>query len=315
MPLIATISLNPSLDEHITVKRLVVEDVSRVQAFSKEPGGKGINVSRAIHELGGQTIALGLIGGCDGWHVRELLEREGVTTSFVTTSGETRTNVIITDASRGTQTKISHPGPQVRPLELETFHSFVAHLAHLSAPPAFLVMAGSLPPGIPSDYYARLIREAKGWGMKTALDTDGPPLSAGLEAKPDLIKPNLFEAQRLLGRDLKSESEIVAAGRELLGRGIETVVISCSRQGAFAFTGTDAWKGTAPQVTVVDTVGAGDSMLGAMVWRLSLGDPLNEALRWGLATGSAAVITSGTELCYRADVERLLEQAQVEPVS
>lgn len=310
--MIATVTLNPSLDKTLTVRGLVIDEVNRWTTFRRDPGGKGINVSRVIHELGGVTIAYSFTGGDDGEIMERLLRREGVAFDFVPIKQAIRSNIIITDIKTRQQTRIDAPGPHISPAELQKLKS---KIKNIEPKPEFIVFAGSVSRGISEDIYRELIKETKVWGTKVALDSEGVWLKKGIEAKPNLIKPNVREAEQLLGVELKDEAALVRAVHHFLEQGIEVAVISRSRDGLIAATKRQVLKAVPPQVKIRSTVGAGDSTVAGLVLKLSQGVSLEEACRMAVAAGTATVLTPGTQLCHRQDVERLLPLVKVEPIN
>jgi 6-phosphofructokinase 2 len=306
--MIATITLNPSLDEHITVHGLVVEETNRWVKLRRYAGGKGIDVSRAIHEMGGITTAYGFIGGSNGRDVEILLDEEGVLYSFTPVKQETRTNFIITDTKSGQQTRIGAPGPRIARGELERF---LKKMRKIRPSPDLLAASGSVPPGVPVSIYHDIVTEAKGFGVRTILDSAGQWLEEGIKAKPYLIKPNVHEAETLLGRELSSEEAVIEATLDLVKMGIEVAVISRGKEGIIAASKGSLIKAVPPPVKVRSKVGAGDCTIAGLALKLAYGGPLIEACQLAVAMGTAAVLTPGTELCHRADVERLLPQVQV----
>ena len=310
--MIATITLNPCLDEHISVNGLVVEEANRWFKLHRYAGGKGIDVSRAIHEMDGRTIAYGFIGGPEGRAVEILLDEEGVQFSFTPIEQETRTNFIITDTKTSQQTRIDAPGPRISKKELERFYRKVREI---HPEPDLIVASGSVPPGVPVNIYYNMVMEAKGYRVRTILDSEGQWLAEGIKAKPYLIKPNVHEAEELLKRELPTEEAIIKAALELVRTGIEVVVISRGRDGIIAATKKKFVKAVPPPVKTRSAVGAGDSITAGLALKLAYGEPLIEACRLAVAMGTATVLTPGTELCRRADVENLLPQIKVWEIS
>ena len=310
--LIATITLNPSLDQHITVDGLVVDGPNRWSRLHRYAGGKGIDVSRAIHEMEGSTIAYGFIGGTIGRAVEILLDQEGVPVSFTPIQRETRTNFIITDTKSSQQTRIDAPGPRISKREWERFRR---KMLRIRPSPDLIVTGGSAPPGIPNDVYYTMIMEAKSFGVRTILDADGHWLAEGIKAKPYLIKPNIREAKELLNRELLTEEAIIKAALDLVEMGIEIVVISRGKDGIIAATKKEIVKAVPPPVKVRSTVGAGDCAVAGLALKLANGEPLLEACRLAVALGTAAVLTPGTELAHRSDVENLLPQIKVKKIT
>ena len=301
--MIATVTLNPSLDRTVTVEELVLDEANRWTNLRQDPGGKGINVSRVIHELGGKTVAYGFIGGLDGETLKQLLKQHGVPFDFTQIKGEIRSNFIIADEAACSQTRIDAPGPNIMRHELQ---KLVQKVKHLSPKPDYLVFAGSVPPSVPIDIYRQLIESAKNSGIKTVLDSDGKWLKEGIKAVPNIIKPNVHEAEELLDTQLKSESAIIDALKRLLDRGIELAVISRGKLGLIAANEDRVIKVTPPEVEVCSKVGAGDSTIAGLVLKLSQGRDIEEACRWAAAAGTAATLTPGTQLCRREDVESIL---------
>ena len=307
--MIATVTLNPSLDEYIMVHGLMVEETNRWVGRRRYAGGKGIGVSRAIHEMDGVTIAYGFIGGPNGRLLEILLDEEGVLFSFTPIKQETRTNFIISDTKTNHQTLIGAPGPRISKSELERF---CKKLRGVRPSPDILAFGGSVPPGVPVNIYYDIIMDAKNRGIRTILDVADQWLAEGLKAKPYLIKPNVRETEVLLGRELPTEEAIIEAAFDLLDTGTEIVVISRGKDGIIATTKNSLYRAVSPLVKVRSAVGAGDCTVAGLALRLAHNEPLMEACRLAVAMGAAAVLTPGTELCRRADVERLLPKVEVE---
>ncbi len=306
--MIATITLNPCLDRTITVHGLKVDETNRWTNARLYAGGKGIAVSRAIHEMGGRTMAYGFIGGPDGRQVEILLDEEGVPFSFTPIEQETRTNFIITDTKTYRQTRIDAPGPHISKKELERF---TRKMKQIYPRPDLVVAGGSIPPGVPVNIYYDIVMETKGFGVRSILDSEGQWLEGGIKAKPYLIKPNVHEAEELLKLDLPTEEAIIKAALNLVEMDIEIVVISRGKDGIIAATKERVFKAVSPPVKVRSAVGAGDCTIAGLALKLAKREPLIEACRLAVAMGTAAVLTPGTELCHRADVERLLTQIKV----
>ena len=310
--LIATITLNPSLDQHITVDGLVVDGPNRWSRLHRYAGGKGIDVSRAIHEMEGRTVAYGFIGGTIGRAVEILLDEEGVSFSFTPIQRETRTNFIITDSKSSQQTRIDAPGPHISKGEFERFRR---KMLRIRPSPDLIVAGGSVPPGIPNDVYYTITLEAKAFGVRTILDADGQWLAEGVKAKPYLIKPNVQEAEALLGRELPNEEAIIKAALDIVDMGVEIVVISRGKEGIIAATSEEILKVVPPPVKAKSAVGAGDCAIAGLALKLANEESLAKACRLAVAMGTAAVLTPGTELAHRADVVKLLPQVKVKKIT
>ncbi|MBN1689716.1 MAG: 1-phosphofructokinase [Dehalococcoidia bacterium] len=307
--MIATVTLNPSLDRHVAVEDLILDDTNRWLSYKRESGGKGINVSRVVKELGGKTIAYGLVGGFAGRTLRAILKQQGVPYDFTPIKAEIRSNFIITDLKTHCQTRISAPGPRVSAGELK---KLMAKVISLKPRPSYMVMAGSVPPGVPYYIYRDLIHDMKALGITTVLDSADLWLQEGIKAKPDVVKPNVREAQTAMGVELTSQEDIVSAVKTLIRKGINIAAISCGREGMVIGDKNAIYRVVPPSVDVMSTVGAGDSSVAGLVFKLSGGGSLEEASRFAVAAGTAATMTPGTELCHKRDVELLLPLITVE---
>jgi 6-phosphofructokinase 2 len=305
--MIATVTLNPSLDRLLEVEALSADDANRVVLERHYAAGKGIDGSRVIRELGGDTVALGLVGGMDGHEIGLRLEAAGVPSDFVSIPGETRVNILLFDRSTGKQYIVNAVGPEADAACLQVV---IRKLADRK--PAYVIAAGSIPRGLPVDAYAEIVAGLP--GANVFVDADGEALTRAVAAKPWAIKPNRHEASRLLNREIGTEAEAVRAARELERTGIRHVLLSMGWAGAVLAHGGIVWRGAAPQVKTVSAVGAGDAMVAAYTLRISQGKEPAEAFRWALAAGAAVALTPGTELCHKEDVERFFAEANVQPM-
>lgn len=314
--MIATVTLNPSLDLTIEVERLRVDDVIRMRSIEKDPGGKGINVSRVVNTLGGPTVAYGFIGGHEGGELSVLLAEEGILTSFIAVEGSTRINVIISESSTGSQTRINAEGPRVELEDLDRLRKRLWKMGGLYCAAHFMVFAGSIPPGLSKTTYRDLIEEAGEKGIRTVLDTDGSALKYGIRAKPYMIKPNTYELERLVGRELEGagDEEVIRAALEVCDMGISTVAVTRGSKNAILVAEGKVLVGSPPSVKVVSTVGSGDSFVAAYLLAVLQGKGVAEAFRHGLAAGSATAMTPGTRLLKRGDFESLLDKVVVKEV-
>lgn len=306
--MIYTITLNPALDHYLEVDEFRVDDANRVRTECLYAGGKGIDVSRAIRRLGGDSMALGFVGGHNGRVLVDLLKAEGVTTYFTPIAQETRRNLIVS-TPQGTQTIFNSRGPVVSPDE---WHSFLLHLKALELRDAYVVLGGSLPRGVRADAYAQIIRLVQSRGARAVLDADGPALRAGLRALPFAIKPNVNELRRVTGRPLGTEQEIVRAAVALNSRGVEVVLVSRGPLGLLLVSRDVRYRAVPPRVKVRSTVGAGDSTVAGFVYKHAGGKTLEECARYATAAGTAATLEPGTELCHLSRVQRLLPKIKVQ---
>ncbi|MFN2322392.1 MAG: 1-phosphofructokinase family hexose kinase [Trueperaceae bacterium] len=301
-------TLNPTVDVSTSVDQVVAERKLRCDAPVPEPGGGGINVARVARELGVDATALWTRGGATGARLEGLLDELGLEHRPLPIAGETREHLIVYERSTGRQFRFGMPGPVLDEAELA---SCVAAVAALDPSPAFLVLSGSLPDAVPDDFYARLVRAAPP-GCRVALDTSDAALAEGVQASPYLVKPNRRELGALTGAPVEDDDDVRTAARRLLDEhGVAVVVTSLGAGGVIATSADGDWLAHAPPVRVRSAVGAGDSMVAALVVALARGDALDEAVRWGVATGTATVLTEGTQLCRRADVDRLYRKVDV----
>lgn len=309
--MIYTITLNPALDHFIEVDDLVVDDSNRVNAECLYAGGKGIDVARALRHLGGDSMALGFIGGHNGNIMMDLLKAEGVNCYFTPITQETRRNIIICAGAKRsrTQTMLNAPGPCVT---AEEWGNFLFHLKLLDLRDAYVVASGSLCRGVPSDAYYQIVSLVQEQGARAILDADGACLRAGLKARPFAIKPNLKELRRTLGRPLRTEAEILAAATALNRAGVSVVMVSRGRRGLLVVSGGERIRAVPPPVKVKSTVGAGDSAVAGFVFGHAGGKSLEECARFAVAAGTAATLAPGNQLCQARDVLRLMPRIRVE---
>lgn len=307
--MIITVTLNPAVDHTLDLHHLTLGDTNRVQNSRIDPGGKGINVSRVLQELQRESMASGLAPGSLGRFVEHSLLERGILCDFVHTRGQTRTNLTIRDESQHETTLLSYRGPEIDPRHLDTLQT---KLRRYISSGDWLVVAGSIPPPIEAEAYEKLIELGRLAHAKTVLDADAEALAAGLRGKPDLVKTNHHEAERLLNVELDDEASLENAAREMRRAGAATAVITAGRRGAVAVTEDEVWWAWPPEVDVVSSVGAGDAFLAGMLLQLSDNAGIEEALRWGTAAGAAACLSPGTQLCEREEVLRLLDKVRVE---
>jgi 1-phosphofructokinase family hexose kinase len=309
--MIITVTLNPAVDQTLVLERFLPGDTNRVRESRIDPGGKGINVSRVLRELGRESMAAGLAPGSLGKFVEHALLELGILCDFVHTRGQTRTNLTVVDDEKHETTLLSYRGPEIDPRHMQTLEN---RLRRYLKPSDWLVIAGSIPPPISADAYPRLIDLARQAGAHSVLDADAEALESGLHGHPDIVKTNYHEAERLLGRPLESDDDLLHAADEMRARGAGTAIVTAGGRGAVAVNEAGAWWCWPPITDVVSSVGAGDAFLAGVLSKLDDGSELEEALCWGTATGAASCMTTGTQLCRRHDVEELLPQVRVEQV-
>ena len=340
--MIITVTFNPSLDEWVYLPQLRLGELNRATQFARYPGGKGINVSRVVHELGGKTLAVALAGDSDGTILSHLLTHHRLPHRFIEVAGSTRNNYHIHTNVPNALTQINCPGPRVSAQSLGDVERLLSQSRRRTS---CVVLSGSLPPGLPTRTYQRLIARLNRLGVPTVLDTSGPALRQGLTAHPWLTKPNRAEAEALLGKRLRRLSDVANAAKQLVapppvsspkatlgkaddgpsgqatggggvGRGPQLAIVSLGPDGAVlaAQAHDEVLWGKPPRVPVESAVGAGDSLIAGFVVGWLRTHSLHEALRLGIACGAACAMTPGTELCHRADVERLKRLVRIRAI-
>jgi len=307
--LIYTVTLNPALDRTLYVESLSPGQTTRIRHEERYAGGKGIDVSRALREMGSDNVALGLVGGFGGKELEGRLLLAGVACRFTHIANETRTNIIIQDEPSGAETALLARGPEVQPSELMDFLDVLEKSPDMS----LLVISGSLPPGLTPEVYSRMITIGNERGARVVLDTAGDALRQSIRARPAVIKPNRFELADLAGKALPDVRAISEYSTSLLDW-VETVLVSMGPEGIVMVTRHQILHARPPKVAVKSSVGAGDCAVAGFVHGLAIGETAAEALRRGVAAGSAATLNAGTGLCRCADVDALLPQVAVEEV-
>jgi 1-phosphofructokinase len=310
--MIATVTLNPAIDESLIVPCFEVGKTNRGEVWRTDAGGKGINVAEAVKQLGAEVCALGFVAGSNGRFILEALAASGIPADFCDVPGETRVNLKIHDPVCGTETELNEPGFQVSPEHLQAMKQKIRDYGPRCE---VMVFSGSLPPGAPPEAFAELMTIARSLGAKCMLDTAGPALKYGLEAKPILIKPNRAEVEELLEVPLRTRRELAEAARQLLEMGAEEAVISMGADGAVAAGRQDLLSARPPAVAARSSVGAGDAMVAALAYGEVKHLSFRESFRLAIAASAAAVTMEGSKVADLALVQSLLPQVQVEEVS
>ena len=309
---ILTLTMNPALDVLAFADKVESTHKIRCGEVIKHPGGGGVNVARVLHRLGASCVAVFVQGGVTGERHHHLLTQEKVRCHAVPIAQETRESFSVHEARSGQDFRFVLPGPTLSASEYETCFDYIAQ--HL--PKKFLVISGGLAPGVPTDFYARLVALAKQHHVKVVLDANGPALALALQQSGVyLFKPSWRELQELTGEAMPNEAAGKAAAQHLIQSGqAQLVALSLGDQGAMLVSATQAWRAPSLKVDVQTTIGAGDSFVGGMVWALSQNMPLQEAFRHAMAASAAALLAPGTPLCQAADVQRLLAQVVLRPM-
>ncbi len=307
MASIYTITLNPGLDRTLTVPNLHENRVLRATASRLDWGGKGFNVSRALHALGEESIALGFVGGFTGQMLAQGLAQVGIQTDFVQIAGETRTNTVFEEAHSGRYFKVNEAGPTVDAAALETLRRRItAHLTKNS----YWALCGSLPPGLPADAYAGLITHIQSQGGIACLDASGDALQAAIQAAPFLVKPNAEEATELTGFPVTDLTSAQRAAAFILDYGVMVVALSLGEDGLLFAARDFSIHLRPPKVAVQTVVGVGDALLAGLLYALRQEMPLADIARWGVAAGTAAAMTPGVGVGTMSDVAALVAQIQ-----
>lgn len=303
---IVTVTMNPAIDKSSSVERVVPERKLYCETPHFEPGGGGINVSRAIKKLGGNSLLLYPAGGLTGQRLKDLLDEEELNHKPFIIENQTRENLIVLDKSTNQQYRFGMPGAT---LQNNEWQEILDEIKSIKPKPDYLVASGSLPPGMPNDFYASLARIGKELNIRVVVDASGESLMLALKENVFLIKPNIREFRELISEEIKEESEIKQAAKELVESGqCEVIVISIGAAGAIVASKEGVQHIVPPTVPIISKVGAGDSMVAGIVLSLALDKSIKDSIRFGIAAGSAAVMTPGTELCRKEDAERLFKE-------
>lgn len=307
--MIITVTLNPALDKTLTLPGFAVNTVNRVQHIRLDPGGKGINVSKAVKALGGKTLCLGVLGGAPGGYIKSALDALELPNDMVITGEQTRTNIKIIDPVLQTNTDINEPGS---PITSKTLSAVWTRLIQMVKPGDTVVFAGKNPPGMADDLLARWIRQLKALGVRICVDTVGEPMRLALEEGPDIIKPNKSELSELLGTRMVTDSQVLDAAKGLVAKGVGLAAVSMGADGAIFVTKDQILRGYCPKVSVVSTVGAGDAMMAALAHYSAAGCSLEETARRSIAVASAAVMCSGSQPAELDKILPLIDKIRIE---
>ena len=303
---IVTLTINPSLDKSTHFTGLVAEQKIRCESPRYDAGGGGINVAKAIHKLGGNSLCIYTSGGSSGEMLEELIKKEGIESIAIKTNNWTRENFIAFETQTKAQYRFGFPGNELSEMEQNKMVDFISTIKT-----DYLVISGSLNEGLPTDFYQKIAETAKAAAIKVIVDTSGEPLRKVLETGVYLIKPNIGELAKLIGVERLELPDVEKAAMNLISKeSAEIVVVSLGADGAILVSKDETHFIKAPKVEKKSTVGAGDSMVGGMVWALSQNKTLKEVIQMGVSCGTAATMNEGTQLFKREDVERLFQELQ-----
>lgn len=306
--MITTVTMNTSIDKLYLVDSLEKNQVMRVKEVTNTAGGKGLNVSKVAACLGEEVCATGFVGGFNGDYLISLIGVPGVKPAFTKVQAETRSCINIWDSSTGRSTEFLEPGQGVTQEELSTFETrFLESLKESSV----VTISGSVPAGVPKDYYKRLVDLVKAAGKQVLVDSSGELLKNCLSAKPTMIKPNTDEIRQILDVNVESREDIIQAASTLYGMGIPNVAVSLGKEGVVLVCEEGVFQGIPPKIEPVNTVGCGDSMVAGFAVALSRGLSVQESIRLAVAVSAANALTKATGSFLQEDLQCLLPQVQV----
>ena len=305
--MIITLTINPSVDRNVFVDRLVFEDRAYILSRSDSAGGRGINASRVLHSYGAKTLAIAISGGANGERFEKLLAKSGFPVKLVRIGHEIRTNFTVTDR-QGLAVKMNELGPPITPEELKSIEKAVDNRLDTAS---WLMLCGSIPPGVSSDFYTKLIRRAKDRKVKTLLDTDGDALLHGVEAGPTVVTPNQQEAERLLNSALITRAHFVESAARIKAMGAESVLLSLGSRGVVAINENQLVEVMPPRIDAVSPLGAGDALAAAYVWATTKKKDFADCVRWGVAAGTASAKLPGLEFANLEQAKEIYKSVEV----
>ena len=305
--MIVTLTINPAIDRTISVDRLAFEDRAYINSSRESAGGRGINASGVIHTFGGETTAVLISGGVTGKRLEALLEARGLRAVAIPVKNPIRTNLTITD-KHGLTVNLNEPGPPLTKSEVARVEQAVAEATDNAA---WLMICGSTPPGVPSTFYAGLIAMARKKKVKTLLHATGDALRLGIEERPTVVTPNNPEAERLLGRTLLTRTHYLEAAERIRSMGPESVVLSLGSRGAVGAFGDGLMEALPPRIDAVTPIGAGDALAAAYTWAIERKRTPAEALRWGVAAGTASARLPGMTFANLEQTQDMYKQVEL----
>lgn len=309
--MILTVTLNAAIDKRYVVEDFQVGEVNRVLECTYTPGGKGLNVSKPASIAGAKVVATGFVGGHAGHYIEDELKPFGIESAFYHMKEESRSCINIWDTVQKKQTEFLEPGFTVTE---EDFDGFVKKFQTLVADADVVAMSGSVPKGLDGTAYQRLVSIVKEAGKKVILDTSGKLLTAGIQAKPTMIKPNIDEIRMLTGSRCDDLDEIIEAAKQIHENGVEIVAVSLGGDGAIVVSGEGTYRAIVPKIDAVNTVGCGDSMIAGFALGLSEGLSICDALKKASAISAAAALREETGFFVKEDMEEIFPQVKIEKI-
>jgi 1-phosphofructokinase family hexose kinase len=305
--LIVTLTINPAIDRIISIDRLAFEDRAYINSSRESAGGRGINVSSVIHSFGGETLAVLISGGDSGKRLEGLLGKCGYRIAVVPVQNEIRTNLTITD-KHGLTVNLNEPGPPLAKAEVARIERVVREtLDHAS----WLMICGSIPPGVPPAFYGELVSMARRKKVKTLVHADGDALREGIAARPTVVSPNQQEAGRLLGQTLLTRTHFLEAAERIRQLGADSVVLTLGSRGAVGAFADGLMEAMPPRIDAVCPIGAGDALMAAYAWARERRSSVADALRWGVAAGTAKARLPGMSFASLAQTREIYRQVEV----
>ena len=305
--MILTVTINPSVDRNVQVDRLVFEDRAYILARSDSAGGRGMNASRVLDSFGAKTLAIVTSGGASGQRLEKLAAKSGFPVKVVPIHNESRVNLTITD-KQGLALRLNERGPLIKPEELTRVEKAVANRLESAT---WLMLCGSVPPGVSTDFYTKLIRMARERKVKTLLDTDGDALLHGIEAGPSIVSPNQPEAERLLNRALITRVQFLEAAARIKAMGAEAVLLSLGGRGVVAVNENQLLEVIPPRTDAVSPLGAGDALAAAYVWAATKKKDFADCVRWAVAAGTASAKLPGLEFASLEQTKEVYKSVEV----
>ena len=305
--MIVTVTINPAIDRTISVDRLAFEDRTYINSTHESAGGRGINASCVIHSFGGETLAVATSGGGSGKRFVKYLGGYGFPVCVVPIKREIRTDLTITD-KQGLTVKLNEAGPELSKAEATRFERAVRQTLDRAA---WLLLCGSIPPGVPASFYGKLVTLARKKGVKTLLHAGGEPLREGIAAGPTIVTPNQHEAERLLGRTLLTRAHFLEAAEEIRTMGAESVVLSLGSRGAVASFADGLVEAAPPPVQAICPIGAGDALTAGYAWAMTRAPNTGDALRWGVAAGTAKARLPGMQFATLPQTREIYRQVEI----
>ncbi|WP_033829491.1 1-phosphofructokinase [Bacillus andreraoultii] len=300
--MIYTVTLNPSVDYIVHVQNVKLGELNRMETDYKYPGGKGINVSRILHELKSETVALGFIGGFTGEFIEKWLKKDGLSTDFTHITGDTRINIKL---KSNQETEINGIGPEITKEEASALLDRFNQITNEDT----IILSGSKPPSLPTDYYKKIVEIVNRKKAEFVIDTTSKELLEILPYHPLLVKPNLEELSEIFSIKMNNREDIIKYGKKLLEAGAKNVIVSMGGEGALLLTSNAVYEGMSPKGTVKNSVGAGDSLIAGFISRYVETSDVVSSFQFGLASGSATAFSS--DLAKGEDILALLNQVKV----